>query len=87
MNDLLVVDRRRLLFGKECHGPRSAAAIFEDLDRFTPDLTLTIVDLSKIVPRQIVSCERGQFNSVENDPFCQGNSWTKDQVPFGAVSA
>ena len=29
------------------------------------------------VPRQIVSCERGQFNSVENDPFCQGNSWTK----------
>jgi hypothetical protein len=29
------------------------------------------------VPRQIVSCERGQFNSVENDPFCQGNSWSK----------
>jgi hypothetical protein len=48
LNDLLVVDRRRLLFGKECHGPRSAAAIFEDLDRFTPDLALTVVNLSKI---------------------------------------
>ena len=32
---------------------------------------------AKTVPRQIVSCERGQFDSVENDPFCQGNSWTK----------
>ena len=45
---MLVVDRRRLLFGKECHRPRSAAAIFEDLDRLPPDLALTVVDLSKI---------------------------------------
>ena len=48
MNDLLIVDRRRLLFGKKRHGPWSAAAIFEDLDRLAPDLTLIVVNLSKI---------------------------------------
>jgi hypothetical protein len=48
LNDLLVVDRSRLVFGKERHGPRSTTAILKDLDRLPPDLALTVVDLSKI---------------------------------------
>ncbi|HSZ79073.1 MAG TPA: hypothetical protein VK775_16830 [Chthoniobacterales bacterium] len=37
-----------LLLNVISHRPRSAAAIFKDLDRLAPDLALTVVDLSKI---------------------------------------
>jgi hypothetical protein len=32
----------------ECHRPRSASTIFKHLDRLTPHLALTVVDLSEI---------------------------------------
>jgi hypothetical protein len=48
LNDLLVVDRHRSILGKERHRSRSASAFFENLDRLTPHLALSVIDLSKI---------------------------------------
>jgi hypothetical protein len=98
LNDLLVVDRRRLLFGKERHGPRSATAIFEDLYQFTPDLAPRIreVGLAKDETVGLWTMDEMHFQQYGSrcrmwvppeikDPALQHRPTRKSVGYFGAV--